>query len=153
MSESVHKVDGARLVQPRLVVVGIDRVRQVSEREPNVREGNAFALQVPVRHGKRRGRLDKADEPVRLQDELPINEAVLARHPRFPQEHVGLRSLIGEGNGSESVGEETGCVSSCNPWPTLDLPNDDHEEATQDLRNAKGDVGHDWPKLAEATCG
>lgn len=149
----VHKVDGARLVQLRLVVVGIDRVRQLSEREPNVGEGNALALQVPVRHGERRYRLDEADEPVRLQDELPINEAVLARHSRFPQEYVGLRSLICEGDGSESVGEETGCVNSCSPWSTLDLPDDDHEEAAQDLRDAKGDVGHDWPELAETTCG
>lgn len=50
--DEIDKIDGAGLVQLLLIVVTIDRVGQISEREPNFRKMNPVSLKIPIRHGE-----------------------------------------------------------------------------------------------------
>jgi hypothetical protein len=88
--DQVDEVDAAGLVLQRRVRVGVHVAGRGAEAEPQQTEGNAVALQVPVRHGEAEHRLDHADEAVRLQDQFPVDQSVLFGFARWPQEYVGF---------------------------------------------------------------
>src|SRR3569833_139795 len=91
----VHKVDGTSYVELGGVVVRVNVTGEVPKREPYVEEGDAVALEIPVRHGEGQYRLEDADEPVSLDNELPVYQPVLAYYARLAQEHIRLRGFVG----------------------------------------------------------
>lgn len=145
----VDKVDGRRLVQLRGVVVRVDVGGDDAEAEPQVRERNAIALEIPEGHGKRGQGLGDTNDGVGVEDELPVNEAVLLDISGSAEEDVRLGLFVGQDGGRGAVGETTVKVLV---WPSHSfpmtesmpiasfyrrgkhIPNYDHEERRQNLR-------------------
>lgn len=108
----VDKVDGRRLRELLVVVVIGDIGWYLAEGEPQVLELDALALQVPVGHGKRSQRLGHADDAVGLEDELPVDQAVLLDVSRAAVQHVCLGLFVGQDSGGDAVGKAAALVST-----------------------------------------
>lgn len=156
-----HRVDGAGRLQFLGVVLLADALGHAAEAEPEAIERDAVALEVPVRHGKRCERVHEADETVRLDDQLSVDEAIQTNDTGWPQKHVSFGLLVGEECRGQAIGEAPGQL--CNPSASFstqttdirhqikrdpgDSPGDNHQETAEHLRQPKGHVGKHKPEL------
>lgn len=103
--DEVDKVNRRRLCQLLVVVFRRHVGRDLAEAEPQVLEGDAVALEVPVRHGKGRQRLCYADYGVGVEDELPVYQPVFLDVSRWAAQQVCFGLLIGQDGCSGAVSE------------------------------------------------
>lgn len=92
--DQVDEVDRRRLVELLRVVVRIDAVGHRAEAEPQRAERDAAALEVPVRHGEGGDGLQDAQHAVRVQDQLPVDQAVLLDVAGLAEEDVGFGLFV-----------------------------------------------------------
>ena len=118
--------------------ISIEVVRECAILEPENREGDPLALEIPERHGKGGDRFKDSDECIGLQHELPVYETVYLGIARAAEEDVGLWCLVRKNNSCSAVCEAA---------------DDNHQERRQDLREAEDDIPKDGPELRKGSRG
>lgn len=101
----IDEVDGRSLGEFLVVVFHTHTVGNGAKLEPESAEWKTVPLEVPVRHDERREGLYHPDEPVPLEDQLPIDQAIRLGVTRFPEQDVGFGFFVGQNGGSGAVGE------------------------------------------------
>jgi hypothetical protein len=103
--DEVDKVHAGGLVQACGEVVRVEIGWRVDVPEPELTEGDAVALEVPICHCERGDSFQDADEPIGLEHELPVDEPVDLGLARLSEENVGFRGLVCEDGRSGTICE------------------------------------------------
>lgn len=118
--------------------ISIEVVRECAILEPENREGDPLALEIPESHGKGGDRFEDSDECIGLHHELPVDETVQLGLARAAEEDVGLWCLVRKNNRCSAVCEAA---------------DDNHQELRQDLRETEDDIAEDGPELGKRSRG
>jgi hypothetical protein len=118
--------------------ISIEVVRDRAILEPEDREGDPLALEIPESHGKGGDRFEDTDKCIGLHHELPVDETVHLGIAWAAEEDVGLWCLVRKNNRSSTVCEAA---------------DDNHQERRQDLREAEDDIAKDGPELGKGSRG
>lgn len=103
--DNIDEIDGRSLRESCIVVLLRHIVGHRAILEPESAERKSGSLEVPVGHDERCEGLEHPDEPVRLQHQAPIDQAIRFGVARLAEQDVSFGLFVGQNGGSGAVGE------------------------------------------------
>lgn len=83
-NDEINEVDRRSYVELLGIVIRVDVIRENAIGEPQRAEGDSVTLEIPISHGERSHGFDHTKDPIRLDDELPIDQPVFFEVTRLP---------------------------------------------------------------------